>query len=148
MSKSRIGRIGEKNRIIDNIIEAMATRHHFLLLGHTNPDDNYIAGMISCSLILHMFYKDAMIFLGGQIHERFQYLLEICRYNAIRVLSAESRLPTDVDTVIVVDVPKPSMLEPVVLGLRGLPTGTCSKSKLTTTSGRTASTSETKATGW
>ena len=111
MSKSRIWKIGEKNRIIDNIVDAMTSRHHFLLLGHKNPDDDCIAAMISCALILHMFYKNAIILIGGQIHERFRYLLDICRYNSIRILDADSRPPQAVDTVVVVDTPKPSMIE-------------------------------------
>jgi nanoRNase/pAp phosphatase (c-di-AMP/oligoRNAs hydrolase) len=111
MGKTAIRSIGEKNRIIANIIDAMVTRHHFLLLGHTNPDDDCISAMVSCGLLLHMFYKDAMIYLGTEPHEHFRYLLEICRYNSIRLLMPGSALPPHVDTAILLDTPKPSMVD-------------------------------------
>jgi nanoRNase/pAp phosphatase (c-di-AMP/oligoRNAs hydrolase) len=123
MGKSSIRSVGEKNRIIANIIDAMVTRHHFLLLGHQSPDDDCIAAMISCALLLHMFYKDAVIYFGSEPHEHFRYLLEICRYNSIRVLGPGSALGEDVDTVIACDAPKPSMVDagPAVEEIIGRP---------------------------
>jgi nanoRNase/pAp phosphatase (c-di-AMP/oligoRNAs hydrolase) len=111
MGKTSIRSIGEKNRIIANIVDAMVQRHHFLLVGHQNPDDDCIASLISCSLLLHMFYKDAMIYLGSEPHEHFHYLLEICRYNSIRILGPGTPFPTNIDAVIACDTPKPSMVD-------------------------------------
>ncbi len=51
-----------------------------------------------------------MIFIGGRPHDRFHYLLEICRYNSIRVLSAEDPLPPNIDALVLCDTPKPSMM--------------------------------------
>ena len=68
--------------------------------------------MISFALVLHMFYRDVSLYFGRQVHEHFRYLLEICRYNSIPILARRtSRLPADIDTVVLCDTPKPSMIE-------------------------------------
>jgi diguanylate cyclase (GGDEF)-like protein len=123
IAKSAIRTIGEKNRIIGRIIQAAVDRHRFLLLGHQSPDDDCISSMISFALILRMFYKDVSLHLGSQVHERFKYLLDICRYNFIPILGLESPVPADVDTVVLCDTPKPSMMEasPAVRELMGKP---------------------------
>jgi diguanylate cyclase (GGDEF)-like protein len=110
-AKSAILSLKEKNRIIARIIEAIVGRHHFLVLGHQSPDDDCISAMISFALVLHMFYKDVALNLGGQVHERFKYLLDICRYNSIRLLGPEDPPASGTDTVILCDTPKPSMME-------------------------------------
>jgi nanoRNase/pAp phosphatase (c-di-AMP/oligoRNAs hydrolase) len=111
MVKRKIHRISEKNRVIENIVKAMTSRHHFLLLGHTSPDDDCIGALISFALLLHMFYKDVVIYLGGQTHERFRYLLEICKYNSIRIIGPGMPAPPKIDTIVLCDTPKPSMIE-------------------------------------
>jgi nanoRNase/pAp phosphatase (c-di-AMP/oligoRNAs hydrolase) len=108
MQKTPIVSIAEKNRTIGNIIDAMLTREHFLMIGHENPDDDCIASMVAFSLLLVKFDKDAKIFLKGQVHEHFHYLLNIARYNSIRVVD---RADGPVDTVVVCDTPKPTMIE-------------------------------------
>jgi diguanylate cyclase (GGDEF)-like protein len=110
-AKTAIRSIKEKNTIIARIIEAIVERHHFLVLGHQSPDDDCISSMISFALLLHMFYKDVALYLGPQVHERFKYLLDICRYNSIRLLSPEDALAAGTDTVVLCDTPKPSMIE-------------------------------------
>jgi nanoRNase/pAp phosphatase (c-di-AMP/oligoRNAs hydrolase) len=111
VAKTAIRSIREKNAIISRIIEAITERHRFLVLGHTSPDDDCISSMISFALVLHLFYKDVALYLGGQVHERFKYLLDIARYNSIRILNADIPPADDVDTLILVDTPKPSMIE-------------------------------------
>jgi diguanylate cyclase (GGDEF)-like protein len=111
MVKSAIRSIREKNQIIARIIDAITRRRHFLILGHQSPDDDCIASMISFALILHMFYKDAALHIGSQVHERFKYLLDICRYNSIPILGPDAPIPADIDTVVLCDTPKPSMME-------------------------------------
>ena len=109
--KTSIHSIKEKNTIIARIIEAIVGRHHFLVLGHQSADDDCISSMISFALVLHMFYKDVALYLGGQVHERFKYLLDICRYNSIRILSPDDSPAQGTDTIILCDTPKPSMIE-------------------------------------
>jgi diguanylate cyclase (GGDEF)-like protein len=117
MGKTQIESIRKKNLVIENIIDAIISRHHFLLLGHSRPDDDCLASMISFALLLHMFYKDVLIYSGGHLPDRFRYLLDICRYNSIRILDADSPINTKIDTVIVFDTPKPSMIESPAWGL-------------------------------
>jgi len=111
MTKKRIETIREKNRIIDNIIEALVQRNSFLLLGHENPDEDCIASMVAFSILLSKFSKEARICLGKRVHEHFGYLLSICRYNAIEVFTDCASFRTPVDTLVICDTPKPSMVE-------------------------------------
>lgn len=111
MQKTPIKSIAQKNRIIDNIIEAILTREHFLMIGHQNPDDDCIASMVAFSLLLVKFDKDAKIFLKGEVHEHFHYLLNISRYNSIRVVDRVDGKAGPIDTVVVCDTPKPAMIE-------------------------------------
>jgi len=111
MKKKSITTIHEKNRIIENIIDAMLTRNRFLLLGHQNPDEDCIASMVAFSLLLGKLYKDTEICLGEKVHEHFQYLLNICRYNSITLFEACESFDSSIDTVVICDTPKPAMVE-------------------------------------
>jgi diguanylate cyclase (GGDEF)-like protein len=110
-AKTSIRSIRQKNAVIARIIEAITERRHFLILGHQNPDDDCLSSMISFALVLHMFYKEVALHIGSQVHERFAYLLNICRYNAIPILGPDLPLPGDIDTIVLCDTPKPSMIE-------------------------------------
>jgi len=101
----------KKNVVIANIIDAITARKRFLVLGHQSPDDDCISSMVSFALVLHMFYKDVVIYTGAQLPERFKYLLDICRYNSIPILGQGSELPAGVDTIVLVDTPKPDMVD-------------------------------------
>jgi len=46
-----------------------------------------------------------------KINENFQYLLNICRYNAIELLHNKEKLPCEITTVFFMDTPKPEMRE-------------------------------------
>jgi nanoRNase/pAp phosphatase (c-di-AMP/oligoRNAs hydrolase) len=109
MKKVLIPTIHEKNRIIENIIEAMLSRNRFLLLGHRNPDEDCIASMVAFSLLLGKVYKPAKICLGEKVHEHYQYLLHICRFNSITLFEECAETSDDFDTVVICDTPKPSM---------------------------------------
>jgi diguanylate cyclase (GGDEF)-like protein len=108
--KAAIQGIRRKNTIISNIVQAMVEKKRFVILGHQSPDDDCIASMISFALILNMFYKEAFLYVGGQLHERFHYLLEICRYNSIPIIRASDPAPSGVDAVVLCDTPKPEMI--------------------------------------
>ncbi|HUI72659.1 MAG TPA: diguanylate cyclase, partial [Spirochaetia bacterium] len=103
--------IHQKNVAITNIIEAIATKRRFLVLGHQSPDDDCIASMISFGLLLHMFYKEPFLYFGSQLHERFRYLLDICRYNSIPILEPDDPAPVNVEAAVLCDTPKPEMIE-------------------------------------
>ncbi len=100
-----------KNEIIENIITKIVTKDFFLVLGHQNPDEDCLASMVAISLLLSKFNKKTSIYVHGDIHDNFTYLLNICRYNAIYVFSGEKPESLFVENIIVCDTPKPSMID-------------------------------------
>jgi diguanylate cyclase (GGDEF)-like protein len=111
LSKSRIKSIRKRNQIISNILEAIDQRDSFLVMGHQNPDEDCVSSMIAMALMLNKFSKTAYIMIPEKINENFQYLLKICRYNAIQVLYNTEKIPHKISTVFVMDTPKPVMKE-------------------------------------
>jgi nanoRNase/pAp phosphatase (c-di-AMP/oligoRNAs hydrolase) len=108
--KTRIKTIAEKNRIIENIIDAMLTRDNFLLVAHKNPDEDAISSMVSFGLLLNKLNKTSYIMACGDIQQNYDYLLNICKYNAISIVEQCDHLPEDVSTLILLDTAKPGML--------------------------------------
>jgi nanoRNase/pAp phosphatase (c-di-AMP/oligoRNAs hydrolase) len=119
MSKRAIPKTRDKNQVIANIVDALVRKKGFLLLGHRNADDDCIASLVAFALLVRKFAKPVSIYLGARVHEHFQYLLDICRYNGIPVLHPTDILRTPVDTLVLCDTPKPAMIEAneEVLGL-------------------------------
>ena len=111
VSKQDIPTIAEKNRVISNITEALLSREYFLILGHQNPDEDCISAMVSISLLLSKLSKKPLICTAPELPQHYQYLLDICKYNSIDINSACSDALPHVDTVIICDTPKPSMLQ-------------------------------------
>ena len=110
MSKRAIPKTRDKNAIIANIVGALIRQKGFLLLGHRDPDDDCIACQVAFALLARKFAKPVSIYLSSRIHEHFQYLLDICRYNGIPVLHATDLLTNPVDTLVLCDTPKPAMI--------------------------------------
>jgi nanoRNase/pAp phosphatase (c-di-AMP/oligoRNAs hydrolase) len=67
--------------------------------------------MVSFALLLRLFARQATIYFGAQPHEHFHYLLDICRFNGIRLLLPDTPLPAGIEAVVVCDTPKPAMIE-------------------------------------
>lgn len=111
LGKTRIERIKKRNTIVSNILEAIDGRDSFLVMGHKNPDEDCISSMIAMALMLNKFSKTAYIMIPEKINENYQYLLNICRYNAIQILYNTQALPRKVSTVFIMDTPKPDMKE-------------------------------------
>ena len=103
--------IKEKNDTIANVIAAITRRHRFLLLGHQSPDDDCIASVVSFALLLRLFTRQAAIYFGAEPHEHFHYLLDICRFNGIRILLPGNPLPAGIEAIVACDTPKPAMIE-------------------------------------
>jgi diguanylate cyclase (GGDEF)-like protein len=103
--------IKEKNDTIANIISTITGRHRFLMLGHQSPDDDCIASVVAFSLVLRLFTRQAAIYFGAPPHEHFHYLLDICRFNGIRILLPGAPLPAGIEAVVACDTPKPAMIE-------------------------------------
>ena len=109
--KTRIKSIGVRNRIIDNILNAIIERDGFLILGHQNPDEDCISSMIAISLLINKFARTVYILIPRKINKNYQYLLKICRYNAIELLYNDEEIPSGISTVFFMDTPKPEMRE-------------------------------------
>jgi nanoRNase/pAp phosphatase (c-di-AMP/oligoRNAs hydrolase) len=110
-AKADIQSIAEKNRIAYRIADALMERDGFLLIGHRNPDEDCIASMVAFGLLASKLNKDACIYFSGALHSQFSYLLNICFYNSIAVISRESDIPQGIQAVVALDTPKPDMLE-------------------------------------
>jgi nanoRNase/pAp phosphatase (c-di-AMP/oligoRNAs hydrolase) len=110
-SKTDIVSIAEKNRIARRIADVFLERDNFLLIGHRNPDEDCVAAMVAFGLLASKFNKIVYIYLCGNVHEQFSYLLNICTYNSIVLLQDDAPFPGVVQVVVALDTPKPEMLE-------------------------------------
>ncbi len=109
--KTRIESISIRNLIIDNILGAIIERDIFLVMGHKNPDEDCISSMIAISLILNKFSKTVYLLIPRKINKNYQYLLNICRYNAIELIYNDEKVPDGISTLFFMDTPKPEMRE-------------------------------------
>lgn len=111
MKKKNIDTIHEKNRIINNIFASIVSRNNFLILGHKNPDEDCISSMVAFALILSKFNKPVKLYFADIVHEHFQYLLNICKYNSIEIIYSDDFDCNNIDTIVVCDTPKPEMID-------------------------------------
>jgi len=111
MKKKNIETIHEKNQIINNIFDSIKSRNNFLILGHKNPDEDCISSMVSMALLLSKFNKSVKLYLADFVHEHFQYLLNICKYNSIEIYYSDKFINDNIDTIVVCDTPKPDMID-------------------------------------
>lgn len=109
--KTEFRSIAEKNRSAANIIQAIFSGTAFLLLGHKDPDADCIASLVAFALLLSKFQKEIIIFLPDPVTAQLNYLLEICKYNAITVIQdRKTDIAHTIDTVVILDTPKPEMI--------------------------------------
>lgn len=111
MIKHSIRTIQEKNRIISNIIDAILTRNNFLICGHRNPDEDCISSMVAIAILLNKFDKFPVIYLHGPVSDNLQYLIHICRFNSIKIVTGTKKIQNNIDVIIVCDTPKASMID-------------------------------------
>lgn len=111
MQKKSIHSLAEKNRIIGNIIDAIISGNRFLIAGHRDYDEDCISSCVAMGLLLKKFHKDVTIYISKPVHEHFQYLVNICEYNSINVTNSFKKSDNEVDTIIICDTPKPSMID-------------------------------------
>ena len=109
--KRTIRTIAAKNRIIDAIIEVMLAKENFLLLGHKNPDEDCVSSLVAFALLLSKFGKSPVIYLSHAMNKRYDYLIGICRFNSIRVVTSFKKDRRPVDVITVIDTPKPAMVD-------------------------------------
>ena len=111
MQKRHIHSLKVKNRIVHNIIDSIAGRDGFLILGHHNPDEDCISSMVAMALLIRKFSKSVQLFLPETIHEKYQYLLGICRFNSINIIKKAGDIPPTTQAVVIMDTPKPEMIQ-------------------------------------
>ena len=109
--KKSIDTIAGKNRIIANIVELMLTRENFLLIGHKSPDEDCVSSLVGFGLLLSKFGKGPIIYMSHIMSKQFDYMLDICRFNSIRVVTSFKEGEHPVDVIAVIDTPKPSMVD-------------------------------------
>jgi nanoRNase/pAp phosphatase (c-di-AMP/oligoRNAs hydrolase) len=109
--KRTIETIAAKNRIIENIIEVMLTRENFLLLGHKTPDEDCVSSLVGFALLLSKFGKSPVIYLSHAMSKRYGYMIGICRFNSIQVVTSFKKSRRPVDVITIIDTPKPAMVD-------------------------------------
>lgn len=100
-----------KELIINRIIHTFETSQNFLVLGHKFPDDDCLASMVSTALLISKFNRSAVIYIPGDVHPHFDYLLSICRYNSIQIVRYSDQSDIQYDAIIICDTPKPEMID-------------------------------------
>jgi diguanylate cyclase (GGDEF)-like protein len=112
-AKRDIPTIYRKNRVIARIVKALEERESFLIIGHKDPDEDCVSSMVAFALLANKLNKKSAIVLGASVQDNFDYLLKICRYNAIEVIRGEleGSLISSFSTLVLVDTPKPSMID-------------------------------------
>ncbi len=101
----------ERKAMIDRFAEILENNKSFLILGHKFPDEDCLASMVATGLLIEKLNGHATLFLPEEIHEHFDYLLNICRYNSISVIRDSSLAEVHWDVIIICDTPKPEMIE-------------------------------------
>ena len=110
-NKKGLGNDDLKDQIIERIIHSFETFQKFLILGHKLPDEDCLAAMVSVALLIAKFNRSAVVYIPGEVHPHFNYLLSICRYNSITILRYDDNSVSDYDAIIVCDTPKPEMID-------------------------------------
>jgi nanoRNase/pAp phosphatase (c-di-AMP/oligoRNAs hydrolase) len=111
IQKSEFLNNDEKERTVDNIIRVLDEYDNFLLVGHKYPDEDCISSMVAFGLLISKMNKTVHIALSGKIQDNFSYLLSICKYNSIQLISGISDIPEKISVVVSLDTPKPSMID-------------------------------------
>lgn len=109
--KTRIRNRRTRRALVNRFIDTLENRRSFLITGHSNPDEDCVASMTACALLLGKFHRPSVIVLGRECWKKFPYLLAICDYNSIPVAGSPDEIGSGFDTIVVVDTPKPDMME-------------------------------------
>jgi len=101
----------ERREMVLRFADILENNKSFLILGHKLPDEDCLASMVAIGLLIEKLNGHATLFLPGEIHEHFDYLLNICRYNSISVIRDSGLAEVHWDVIIVCDTPKPEMID-------------------------------------
>ena len=98
-------------RLFSRILDRIVISDNFLITGHKNPDEDCISSMVAFAILIAKFGKTVSLVVPDKINENFLYLLNICRYNKIDILSGTQSIEGGIETLCILDTPKPSMRE-------------------------------------
>jgi nanoRNase/pAp phosphatase (c-di-AMP/oligoRNAs hydrolase) len=110
MAKSALTTVHEKRSAADRILDCFEANDSFLVAGHSNPDEDCAASICAVSLLLTKMSKRVTAVIIDSVHDNLDYLLRICRYNAISIVSSIDPAIDRFDAIVVCDTPKPSMI--------------------------------------
>ncbi len=109
LGKVKFESIKKRNQVISRILERIVASDNFLITGHQNPDEDCISSMVAFAILIAKFGKTVSLIIPDKINENFLYLLHICRYNRIGILSDTRKIESPIETICILDTPKPSM---------------------------------------
>lgn len=109
--KTDIPTIAHRNKIVNNITNALLHRESFIIVGHKDCDEDCFGAAVSFALLLRQLQKEAVICVtipqGGQ----GTLLKNVCMYNDVPFLSPQSTHIPSYDTIIICDTAKPDLLD-------------------------------------
>ena len=111
IEKSDIPSIAQRNRIINNITNAILHRNSCIIVGHVDCDEDCFSSAVACALLLKKFKKEVAICMQPPSGSKFALLQTICAYNDILILSPAAADIPQCDTIIICDTPKPGLLD-------------------------------------
>ena len=109
IAKHGFNSLAARNRVLNNIVDAIVHRNSFMVLGHKDEDDDCVAAMVAVALLIKKFNKEVALYINFQQDPLYDVLKEICRYNHIPNLSPQDTV-APIDTVVVCDTPRPDMI--------------------------------------
>jgi len=103
--------IYHRNQVIERILLLLEQKDHILLAGHHQPDEDCISSMIALALLIRHLRKQVYLLIPRKLNPKFQYMINISRYNSIEIIYNDHSLPDDISALFVLDTPKPEMME-------------------------------------
>ncbi len=101
-----------KRTILFNKFAAVISRcSSALVVGHKNPDDDCMAALIAFSSILSKFSVKATVAMSQNSRSEYSVLIDSSLNDYIQIAETPGSLARDYDAVVILDTPKPSMLE-------------------------------------
>ncbi len=100
-----------RNRVINNIINAIIHRHSFVVVGHQDEDDDCVASTVAMALLIKKFNKEVKLHVNFTHSASHSFLRNIAQYNGIPNLGIHSKTMDPVDTIVICDVPRSDMIQ-------------------------------------
>lgn len=109
--KANIPTIAKRNKIINNITNALLHREYFIVIGHKDCDEDCFGAAVSFALLLRQLQKEVIVCMNIPQGGRGILLKNVCVYNDVTFLSPQAVNIPNCDTVVICDTPKPDLLD-------------------------------------